>query len=193
MEREGTNLYKSSVIRIISDKSDEQRLYKIELLKFLILFGITILVVLLLTYNKTKVITDPIKKLVDNVNRITNGHLDERADVVGNNEIASLSEQFNVMIEQLESYYNELEEKVRERTYEIYQQKEEIDSHRERVLGRRAGRKARNRRLQRDEMGGGSLLGIAPTGGGISERPRHDRRAGHGGDGAGGPHDQRDG
>ena len=131
MPRKNTDLYRGSVIQIISDHTNEVKLLKAEFIKFAIVFGLTIVLVIFLIYNKTRVITDPIKKLVDNVNRITNGHLDERADVIGNNEITSLSEQFNVMIEQLESYYNELEEKVRERTYEIYQQKEEIEAQRD--------------------------------------------------------------
>jgi len=57
-------------------------------------------------YRKTRVITDPIKKLVMNVNRISDGHLNERAEVSGNNEITRLSEKFNLMIAQLEEYYN---------------------------------------------------------------------------------------
>ena len=99
---------------------------RIEAYKFTGIFGLTILVVILLLYRKTKVITDPIKKLVQSVNRITDGHLNERAEVTGTNEITRLSEKFNLMIAQLEEYYNELEQKVRERTAEIEKQKEEI-------------------------------------------------------------------
>lgn len=98
-----------------------------ELLKFVALFGLTIIIVIILLYRKTKVITHPIKRLVDKVNRITNGHLNERADVIGNNEITTLSQKFNSMIEELESYYNELEQKVKDRTAEVVRQKEEIE------------------------------------------------------------------
>jgi len=131
MERQNTSLYKESVIRIIYDISSEHRLKRGEMLKFMGVFGITIILVIIMLYKKTRVITDPIKKLVVNVNRITEGHLNERAEVNGNNEIASLSEKFNNMIEQLESYYNELEEKVRERTAEVVAQKEEIEAQRD--------------------------------------------------------------
>ncbi|MFC2138983.1 SpoIIE family protein phosphatase [Bacteroidota bacterium] len=146
--RKNTALYKGAVIKIVSDRSGETELLRGELLKFLVVFGLTIIIVIYLIYNKTKVITDPIKKLVDNVNRITNGHLDERADVIGNNEITSLSEQFNIMIEQLESYYNELEEKVRERTYEIYQQKEEIEAQRDALEDQRNMLADKNKKLE---------------------------------------------
>lgn len=131
MSRENTSLYKESVIRIISDTSEEIKVIRRELLKFVLIFIVTVILVIILLYRKTKVITDPIKNLVNNVNRITAGHFSERADVIGNNEITSLSEQFNEMISQLESYYNELEEKVRERTAEVVAQKEEIEAQRD--------------------------------------------------------------
>jgi serine phosphatase RsbU (regulator of sigma subunit) len=152
MTRKNTNLYRESVIRIISDRSDDRAFLRKELFKFFIIFGIIILVVVILIYKKTKVITDPIKNLLEKVNRITDGHLDERADIVGNNEIASLSEQFNRMIVQLESYYNELEEKVRERTAEIMAQKEEIEAQRDSIQEQRDILSDINRSLQKAYM-----------------------------------------
>lgn len=131
LSRKKSDLYKGSVIRMVADYSNERRMLRVELLKFILIFGITLLIVVVLLYQKTRVITDPIKKLVENVNRITDGHLNERADVVGNNEITRLSEKFNVMIEQLESYTNDLEQKVKERTAEIEHQKEEIEAQRD--------------------------------------------------------------
>ncbi len=149
MQRKHTDLYKGSVIRIISDRSAERKLLRYETFKFLIIFGVTILVVIVLLYRKTRVITDPIKKLVENVNRITNGHLEERADVIGNNEITKLSEQFNQMIAQLESYYNELEQKVKERTAEIERQKEEIEAQRDSLAEQRNILRQTNSDLQK--------------------------------------------
>lgn len=133
MPRHKTDLYKGSVIRITSDRTSEKRFLRNELIKLIIIFSIIILVVCITIYKKTKVITDPIKRLVNNVNRIRSGHMDERAEVIGNNEITVLSEQFNYMIEELESYYNELEEKVRERTLQISQQKEEIERQKQNI------------------------------------------------------------
>jgi len=134
MERENSGLYIGSVIRIVADRSAEDRLYRTELLKFLLILGFTLSVVISLIYRKTRVITDPIKKLVENVNRITNGHLNERAEVIGNNEITKLSEHFNDMIAELESYYHELEEKVRQRTAEIMRQKEKIEEQNKHIM-----------------------------------------------------------
>ena len=131
MERKNTNLYKNAVIRIETDESEEFELLRNELLKSLLIFGATLFIVIFLIFRKTQVITAPIKKLVENVTRITDGHLNERAEVLGNNEITTLSEKFNFMIERLERSYNELEQKVIERTAEIRKQKEEIENQRD--------------------------------------------------------------
>jgi phosphoserine phosphatase RsbU/P len=149
MLRKNTHLYKESVIRIISDRTDDKILLRKELMKFFVIFGVIIVIVVILIYKKTKVITDPVKNLLEKVNRITDGHLNERADIVGNNEIASLSEQFNTMIGQLESYTNELEEKVRERTAEIMAQKEEIEAQRDSIQEQRNILSDINRSLQK--------------------------------------------
>ena len=130
-EQPMSSLYKGSVIRIISDRTSQMRLFRVEATRFILVFLVTLIIVLALIYRKTKVITNPIKKLVDNVDRITNGHLRERAEVIGNNEITRLTEKFNMMIAQLESYYYELEEKVKERTLEIEKQKKEIENQRD--------------------------------------------------------------
>ncbi|MBN1186383.1 MAG: SpoIIE family protein phosphatase [Bacteroidales bacterium] len=131
MERENTDLYKGSVIRITSDRTNEIKTLRGELFKVIGIFITALIGVVFLLYKKTKVITDPIKKLVDSVIRISGGHFNERVELLGNNEITKLSEKFNIMIEQLESYYNELEQKVKERTAEIVQQKEEIEAQRD--------------------------------------------------------------
>jgi phosphoserine phosphatase RsbU/P len=134
IERSSSNLYKGSVVRIISDVTAEKALFRKEAMRFILIFGLTLLIVAYLIYRKTRVITLPIKKLVDNVDRITNGNLRERAEVIGNNEITKLSEKFNMMIAQLESYYYELEEKVKERTLKIEKQKEEIEDQKKHIM-----------------------------------------------------------
>jgi phosphoserine phosphatase RsbU/P len=134
MERSASNLYKGSVIRIISDVTAQKALFRKEATRFILIFGITMLIVAFLIYRKVRVITLPIIKLVENVDRITNGDLRERAEVSGNNEITRLSEKFNMMIAQLESYYYELEEKVKERTLKIEKQKEEIEEQKKHIM-----------------------------------------------------------
>jgi serine phosphatase RsbU (regulator of sigma subunit) len=133
-DKANSSLYKGSVIRIISDRTAQKALFIIEARRFIMIFIITMIVLTIVIYRKTKVITLPIKNLVENVNRITTGSLRERAEVSGNNEITRLSEKFNMMIAQLESYYYELEEKVRERTVRIEKQKEEIEEQKKHIM-----------------------------------------------------------
>lgn len=135
-ERPNSNLYKGSVTRIISDRTAQKALFQVEATRFILIFLVTMVIVSFLIYRKTRVITLPIIKLVENVDRITNGNLRERAEVTGNNEITRLSEKFNMMIAQLESYYYELEEKVKERTLKIEKQKEEISNQRDALAGK---------------------------------------------------------
>ncbi len=134
LPRINSQFYKGSVIRIVSDRTSEKVLLKRELTKFAVLFLLTLLIVAILIYRKTKIITQPIKKLVENVDRITGGHLSERADVIGNNEITKLSTKFNMMIDELEKYYNELEQMVKDRTAEIEKQKLEIEEQRRHIM-----------------------------------------------------------
>ncbi len=131
MLRDESQLYKGSVMRIVSDRTSEKMLLRRELSKFIGLFSLTLLIVSFLIYRKTRVITMPIKNLVESVDRITGGHLDGRAEVVGNNEVTRLSEKFNMMIDELEKYYNELEQMVKDRTAEIEKQKLEIEAQRD--------------------------------------------------------------
>ena len=133
-DKPNSSLYKGSVIRIISDRTAQKALFRVEAKRFILVFIVTMLVLTIVIYRKTKVITLPIKKLVENVDRITNGNLRERAEVIGNNEITRLSEKFNMMIAQLESYYYELEEKVKERTLKIEKQKEEIEEQKKHIM-----------------------------------------------------------
>jgi serine phosphatase RsbU (regulator of sigma subunit) len=130
----GASFYQGSVIRIISDRTAQQALFRVEAIRFLIIFLLTMLAISVVIYRKTKVITLPIKKLVENVDRISNGDLRERAEVSGNNEITRLTEKFNMMIAQLESYTYELEEKVKERTVKIEKQKEEIEEQKKHIM-----------------------------------------------------------
>jgi phosphoserine phosphatase RsbU/P len=133
MDRKNSTLYKGSVIKVVADRTKEVHMLRNELIKLFAIFTIAIVIVVILLYRKTRVITNPIKSLVASVNRITNGHFNERVEILGNNEIATLSEQFNQMIEELESLYNDLEQKVRDRTAEIMQQKEEIETQRDAI------------------------------------------------------------
>lgn len=132
-ESENSRLYKGSVIRIISDTTNERYSEYARLFGFLGIFLVVLSIIMFLIYRKTRIITDPIKKLVEHVNRISEGHLSERAQVQGSKEIATLSLRFNNMIAELEELYNDLDKKVKERTAEVVAQKEEIESQRDAI------------------------------------------------------------
>lgn len=99
---EGNSFYKESVIRIISDITEQHFLFRKEVKKFILLVTLIMLLLIIVIYNKTRAITRPIKKLVDKVKRISSGNLRERAEVIGNNEITILAEQFNNMVDNIE-------------------------------------------------------------------------------------------
>ncbi len=110
MSRKNTDLYKSSVIRIITDRSQERTALANITLYSLLIFGVALIVVIFFIYRKAKNITRPIENLVSNVKRIANGNLRERAKVEGDNEIAVFSGHFNHMLDEIERYYDELDE-----------------------------------------------------------------------------------
>lgn len=131
MDSRNSELYKGSVIKIVSDRTSEIKDEYFRLFSYVIIFFLVLITIITLIYRKTRNITNPIRKLVTNVNRIADGNLSERAEVAGNNEITTLSQKFNVMIEQLEELYTDLDKKVKERTAQVVAQKEEIETQRD--------------------------------------------------------------
>ena len=127
MDREGTDLYEGSIIRIITDRSNEEKLIYKELQQLMLIFGLALVILSVLIYMRAQAITRPIQHLAESAKQIERGDIDIRAEVVGRNEITSLAEHFNSMMERLANYYNELEQKVAERTAEVVAQKEEIE------------------------------------------------------------------
>jgi serine phosphatase RsbU (regulator of sigma subunit)/HAMP domain-containing protein len=132
-DSKNSDLYNGSVIRIVSDKTEEIRNEYYRLISFVIIFILVLLTIIVLIYLKTRNITNPIKNLVTNVNRITEGNLSVRAEVAGNNEITTLSQTFNGMIEQLQELYTDLDNKVKVRTAQVVSQKEEIEAQRDEI------------------------------------------------------------
>ena len=124
--RDNSDLYKSAIIRLISDRSSEEALLRNKMITYLIIFGATILLLTIIILRRSKTITMPIINLVDKAHKIQKGDLSERVYVSGNNEITTLSESFNSMLEQLEESYNNLEHKVEERTKELSETNKKI-------------------------------------------------------------------
>jgi HAMP domain-containing protein len=90
------------------------------LLIFFLIKFIVVLIIVILSINLTiKTITKPIKELVQGVDTIKDGNLKTRIKVYSKDEVGQLSESFNEMAEKLHSSYENLEQKVDNRTKEL--------------------------------------------------------------------------
>lgn len=125
-EREQTNLYAESVIRIVFDVTNDRRSIFKEIIIFSIVLSLTLILLFFLFYKRAKLLTLPISNLEQQVKLIESGDLSIRATVSGNNEITSLSKHFNSMIEKLQALYQNLENKVQERTALLERQQTSI-------------------------------------------------------------------
>ncbi|GMQ65316.1 hypothetical protein AN2V17_45600 [Vallitalea sp. AN17-2] len=70
-------------------------------ISYLIILALLILI-LTLSYNFSGLITKPFKKLLLSINKITDGNVDEKIDIKGNNEIEEIGTAFNHMTEKLQ-------------------------------------------------------------------------------------------
>ncbi len=122
LERKNTDLYKRSVIRIISDRSFEKLFLRNELFKTSVILFFIIVIIIILVYRNTHVLTNPIEELVESIDRISEGNLKQRAKEKGSVEISKLARHFNKMLERIE-----------QRAFENQQQKEEIASQAEQL------------------------------------------------------------
>ena len=110
IERDNTSLYKSAVIRIISDRSKEAKLLQKELFKTFFLFLIVIFIVVILLYITSLSISNPITHFLTKVDDISKGNLDINVKETGFYEINKLAEGFNLMIEKIRSRNTEIEQ-----------------------------------------------------------------------------------
>lgn len=148
MPRENTTLYGDSVIRIVSDYSRLDGIIMDAIINYSLIFGVIIILLIVVILFVTRSITNPLNKLVDKVNKISAGNLNERAEEKGAKEIYTLAQHFNTMLDDLEESYNTLEQKVIERTAEISQQKEEIEAQRDQIEGQRDNLAKSNKELE---------------------------------------------
>lgn len=94
-------------------------------------FILTLLFILLIYYATAKLVTNPLQKLKDHIEKIKEGHLDinlENIKAVG--EIKDLAEHFNDMTIQLNNLYTSLEKKVEQRTRDLARANEILESQR---------------------------------------------------------------
>ncbi len=97
--------------------------------------GAMLLILLLFPIFFSRSLVRPLNKLLDGVGEVNVGNLEVRIPVMVQDEIGFLSESFNRMVgsimdakNKLQDYANNLEEKVEERTREVTQKMEEIQT-----------------------------------------------------------------
>jgi serine phosphatase RsbU (regulator of sigma subunit) len=123
----GTKMFEGYVVQIISNDLKEKELMYSEIKKSVLIFLVTIIPLLLIVFFRARKLTSPIIQLTSKAKNIAGGNLSERVEISGNNEISELSETFNKMVTELQESYEGLEQKVKDRTAEIENQKHIIE------------------------------------------------------------------
>jgi len=109
-----TDFFIGAVIRIVSDRSSEEQYLRNELVKASLLFVSTLIILIFIIFFRARIITQPVRKLLMATKKIALGNLNERAEIIGRNEIASLSVHFNLMIDQLQESHEDLSKSNKE-------------------------------------------------------------------------------
>ncbi|MDA3894232.1 MAG: SpoIIE family protein phosphatase [Salinivirgaceae bacterium] len=103
-------IFDGNIIRIANDTSSQLKFIKKEKIKISIILLISLSLVYLLIYFRSRMIVDPIKHLIEKTKVIANGKYSERVMVAGNNELSLLSANFNKMVNNIEERNNQIEE-----------------------------------------------------------------------------------
>lgn len=103
---------------------------------------------LLLAALLSRTITEPIQRLLAGVKEISDGNLDEHVEVSGDDELGSLAEAFNDMAHRLKQSHDDLESTVAERTAELTDANQKLQTEITERWRAEAALRAGERRLQ---------------------------------------------
>ncbi|HUX90863.1 MAG TPA: EAL domain-containing protein [Gallionellaceae bacterium] len=92
----------------------------------LMILGVSLFATLIGAFLFGRRVVIPLKMLSNNARNIAAGKLDQRATVVGRDELGQLAASFNTMAERLQPHYDDLENQVRQRTSELTQSLENL-------------------------------------------------------------------
>ncbi len=101
------------------DRSEVLAPIKYQRRAYLLLGLAGLLVTILLTILIAHRISRPLRSMVTVSRNISNGELDARAAVTGQAEVVELAGSFNLMLDQLQQWHNELDHRVQERTAQL--------------------------------------------------------------------------
>lgn len=92
----------------------------------IMVFGLMVLIGLsfLFAYLSSGYIAGPLEKLYKGAESVANGNFDYKLDIRTGDEIEQLAKEFNFMEEKLRGFYSELEDRIRERTEALQEEKE---------------------------------------------------------------------
>jgi very-short-patch-repair endonuclease/serine phosphatase RsbU (regulator of sigma subunit) len=124
------SMFSGIVLYIRSDDSREKELIHNAVIRFLLMTGLSLALLIFIVVMRARRITRPIKRLTQKAEIISSGNLGERITPEGNNEITQLSVSFNNMVEQLQESYQTLEQKVIDRTTEVVEQRNDAEHQR---------------------------------------------------------------
>jgi len=118
-----SKLYSGYVLELGTNDLPYQNLINDLLWRFGIIFGLTLLILTVIVYFRSRKLTKPIQELALKTETISTDNLDQTIEITGSLELDLLSKNFNSMMQKLRHSYENLEEKVVERTQELQEQK----------------------------------------------------------------------
>lgn len=116
---------------------------------YLLLGLVGLLVTILLTILIAHRLSRPLRSMVVVSRSISNGELGARAAVEGQAEVVELAGSFNLMLDQLQQWHNELDQRVRERTEQLSNTNQELQ--RQVVERTRAEERLHHKTIQLEE------------------------------------------
>ncbi|WP_343635693.1 SpoIIE family protein phosphatase [Fluviicola sp.] len=123
-----SKLYSGYVLELGTNDLPYQNLINDLLLRFGVIFGLTLVILTVIVYFRSRKLTKPIQQLALKTETISTDNLDQSIEITGSLELDLLSKNFNSMMQKLRLSYENLEEKVVERTHELQEQKLIVES-----------------------------------------------------------------
>lgn len=123
-----SKLYSGYVLELGTNDLPYQNLINDLLLRFGVIFGLTLVILTVIVYFRSRKLTKPIHELALKTETISTDNLDQTIEITGSLELDLLSKNFNSMMQKLRLSYENLEEKVVERTQELQEQKLIVES-----------------------------------------------------------------
>ncbi|MGV3612754.1 MAG: SpoIIE family protein phosphatase [Fluviicola sp.] len=123
-----SKLYSGYVLELGTNDLPYQNLIDDLLLRFGVIFGLTLVILTVIVYFRSRKLTKPIHELALKTETISTDNLNQTIEITGSLELDLLSKNFNSMMQKLRLSYENLEDKVIERTQELQEQKLIVES-----------------------------------------------------------------